>query len=173
MAYYKDLREFLTALEKANKLRRISRPINKDTELHPIVRWQFRGLEEAERFGFLFDRVTGIHGENYRGSVAASVIAPSMEIYALALKCANNRAAMSEKWVEAFRRPFAPVKVASGPVKEEIHVGVNLLEHGGLNEFPIPVTTNGWEPLPRLTSLCWFSKDPDDGSLNVGTYNAV
>jgi 4-hydroxy-3-polyprenylbenzoate decarboxylase len=58
-------------------------------------------------------------------------------------------------------------------VKEEIHVGPNLLEHGGLNEFPIPVTTNGWEPLPRLTSICWFSKDPDDGSLNVGTYNAV
>jgi 4-hydroxy-3-polyprenylbenzoate decarboxylase len=144
MAYYKDLREFLVALERANKLRRIARPINKDTELHPIVRWQFRGLEESERFGFLFDRVTGIHGENYRGSVAASVIAPSMEIYALALQCANSRTAMSEKWVEAFRRPFAPVKVASGPVKEEIHVGANLLEHGGLNEFPIPVTTNGW-----------------------------
>jgi len=173
MAYYKDLREYLAALEKANKLRRIARPINKDTELHPIVRWQFRGLEEAERFGFLFERVTGIHGENYRGSVAASVIAPSMEIYAIALKCDNSRTAMSEKWVEAYRHPFAPVKVASGPVKEEIHVGPNLLEHGGLNEFPIPVTTNGWEPLPRLTSICWFSKDPDDGSLNVGTYNAV
>ena len=77
MAYYKDLREYLAALEKANKLRRIARPINKDTELHPIVRWQFRGLEEAERFGFLFDRVTGIHGENYRGSVAASVNRPT------------------------------------------------------------------------------------------------
>src|SRR3989304_8333554 len=77
MAYYKDLREFLTALEKANKLRRIARPITKDTELHPIVRWQFRGLEEAERFGFLFERVTGIHGENYRGSVGGAVVAAS------------------------------------------------------------------------------------------------
>src|SRR3970040_16799 len=135
MAYYKDLREYLTALEKENKLRRIARPINKDTELHPIVRWQFRGLEESERLGFLFDRVTGIHGENYRGSVGAYVIAPSMEIYAIALKCDNSRTAMSEKWVEAFRRPFAPVKVASGPVKEEIHVGPNLLVHGGVTAF--------------------------------------
>ena len=63
--------------------------------------------------------------------MAASVIAPSMEVYALALQCANNREAMSEKWAQAFRRPFAPEKVSSGPVKEEIHVGQNLLEHGG------------------------------------------
>ncbi|MBI2538346.1 MAG: hypothetical protein HYW04_00905, partial [Deltaproteobacteria bacterium] len=70
MGYYKDLREFLQALDKAGKLRRIQRPINKDTELNPLVRWQFRGLEEAQRFGFLFARVTGMDGASYRGSVA-------------------------------------------------------------------------------------------------------
>ncbi|HLC26721.1 MAG TPA: UbiD family decarboxylase, partial [bacterium] len=61
MAYFKDLREYLTALEGIGKLRRIAREIDKDTELHPVVRWQFRGLPEAERFGFLFENVKGIH----------------------------------------------------------------------------------------------------------------
>ncbi|MBI2934336.1 MAG: hypothetical protein HYY29_02075 [Chloroflexi bacterium] len=41
MAYYRDLREYLEFLDKAGKLRRVSRPINKDTELHPLVRWQY------------------------------------------------------------------------------------------------------------------------------------
>ncbi len=173
MSYYKDLRGYLEALEKAGKLRRISRPINKDTELHPLVRWQFRGLEESERFGFLFDRLVGIHGETYCGSVASAVIAPSLEAYALALKCAVSRRAMYDKWAEAFRHPVSPVRVQSGPVKEEIHVGPGLLSHGGLNEFPIPVTTNGWEALPRLSGLCWVSKDPETGEVNVGTYNGV
>ena len=48
-AYYKDFREHLNALEKRGKLVRISRDINKDTELMPLVRWQFRGLDEHER----------------------------------------------------------------------------------------------------------------------------
>ena len=46
MAYYKDLREHVSALEAADKLVRIKREVNKDTELMPLVRWQFRGLPE-------------------------------------------------------------------------------------------------------------------------------
>jgi len=50
MAYYKDLREHISALEKKGKLVRIGREINKDTELHPLTRLQFRGLSEEQRF---------------------------------------------------------------------------------------------------------------------------
>ena len=173
MSYYKDLRGYLEALQEAGMLKRISRAINKDTELHPLVRWQFRGLEESERFGFLFDRLVGIHGETYNGSVASAVIAPSLKAYALALQCAPSRQAMYDKWADAFRHPVSPLRVQNGPAKEEIHVGSGLLAHGGLNEFPIPVTTNGWEALPRLSGLCWISKDPETGEVNVGTYNGV
>ena len=56
---YKDLREFIAALDANQKLYRIQREINKDTELQPLVRWQFRGLPEEARRGFLFDNVTG------------------------------------------------------------------------------------------------------------------
>jgi 3-polyprenyl-4-hydroxybenzoate decarboxylase len=54
MAYYKDLREHIQALETNGKLLRIKKLINKDTELMPLVRWQFRGLREEERRAFLF-----------------------------------------------------------------------------------------------------------------------
>ena len=173
MAYFKDLREFLTALEGIGKLRRITREIDKDAELHPVVRWQFRGLPEAERFGFLFENVKGIHGERYRGSVASAVIAPCLQNYALALGCEPTRQAINDRWAQAYKHPIPTRTVSTGPVKEEIHKGDRLLAHGGLHEFPIPMITNGWESLPRLTGVCWMSRDPDTGSVNVGTYNGV
>ncbi len=40
---YADLHEHLEVLESSNLLLRIDEPVNKDTELHPLVRWQFRG----------------------------------------------------------------------------------------------------------------------------------
>ena len=97
MAYFEDFRDYLSALERIGKLRRITREIDKDTELHPVVRWQFRGLQEADRFGFLFENVKGIHGERYRGSVASAVIAPCLQNYALALNCEPTRAAINDR----------------------------------------------------------------------------
>ena len=57
MAYYKDLREYLKELERRGMMVRISRKINKDTELMPLVRLQFRGLPEVERKAFIFENI--------------------------------------------------------------------------------------------------------------------
>ena len=65
MAYYRDLREQLEALDRAGLLVRIDELINKDTELMPLVRWQFRGLPEEERRAFLFTNVTDVKGRKY------------------------------------------------------------------------------------------------------------
>src|SRR5665811_666709 len=45
---YPDLRDHLAALDDKGLLRRVDRPINKDTEIHPLVRWQYRGGIEPE-----------------------------------------------------------------------------------------------------------------------------
>ena len=50
--YYRDVREHIKALEERGKLVRVKREINKDTELMPLVRWQFRGLDEEQRKAF-------------------------------------------------------------------------------------------------------------------------
>ena len=49
MAYYKDLREYIQALEDDAQVVRVKRQINKDTELMPLVRLQYRGLPEGQR----------------------------------------------------------------------------------------------------------------------------
>jgi len=67
MSYFRDLREHLEALDKAGLLVKIDEAINKDTELMPLVRWQFRGLAEEERRGWL----EALHAEQARGPVIA------------------------------------------------------------------------------------------------------
>jgi len=57
MAYYQDFRQYLKALEQQGKLTRIKREINKDTQLHPLARLQFRGLSEDKRTAFLFENI--------------------------------------------------------------------------------------------------------------------
>ncbi|MGH7825643.1 MAG: hypothetical protein ACREQ7_10780 [Candidatus Binatia bacterium] len=52
MAYYKNLLEYVQILNREGLLFRVNRPINKDTEMHPLVRWQFRGLDEEQRRAF-------------------------------------------------------------------------------------------------------------------------
>ncbi len=171
MAYYKDMREFLEALDKAGKLRKVSRLINKDTELHPLVRWQFRGLPEHERTGFLFENLTGAKGEKYKCRVATSVMAASREVYAMGMQCTPDK--IHETWRRAYANLIPPKLVKTGPVKEEVHVGKTLLKHGGMGEFAVPMSTNGWESLPRLTAVSWHTKDPDTGVINIGTYNST
>ena len=42
---YRDIREYLTELDRRELLIHVTRVMNKDTEVMPLVRWQFRGLE--------------------------------------------------------------------------------------------------------------------------------
>ena len=53
---YPDLHAHVLALADAGLLQVIDEPINKDTEMHPLVRWQYRGgIAEAELDGALVD----------------------------------------------------------------------------------------------------------------------
>jgi 4-hydroxy-3-polyprenylbenzoate decarboxylase len=61
-----DLHEHIARLTERGLLTRIDRPIDKDSELHPLARWQFQGgLREEDRRAFLFTNVVGAHGESY------------------------------------------------------------------------------------------------------------
>ncbi len=52
---YAGLHEHLDRLDKAGLLHRVDAPVNKGTEMHPLVRWQFRGgIAEKHRKAFLF-----------------------------------------------------------------------------------------------------------------------
>jgi len=168
MPYYKDLGEYLEALRKHGLLVSIKRQVNKDTELHPLVRLQFRGLPEEQRKAFLFENVIDSKGRRYTIPVLVSALAGSTKIYALGMKCKPEE--ITEKWNQSLSHPIEPIIVENGPVHEEVHVGDALLQHGGLDEFPIPVSTPGYDVAPYMTAPCWISKDPETGILNAGTY---
>src|SRR5713226_7985100 len=115
----RDLREQIRILEERGKLIRVKRSINKDTELHPLVRWQFRGLRESERKGFLFENVTDVRGHSFGMPVAVGVTAGSQEIYDLGLGCENGD--VHDKWQEALRKPVRPTMVDRAPVQDIVH----------------------------------------------------
>src|ERR1700742_2640231 len=79
----RDFQEHLARLEARGLLTRIDRPLNKDTELHPLAPWQFQGgLPEEERRAFLFTNVVDGAGRRYDMPVAVGALAANAEIYA-------------------------------------------------------------------------------------------
>ena len=134
MGYYKDLREYIGVLAAEDKLFRITREINKDTDLVPLVRWQFQGLPESKRKAFLFDNVIDARGRRFPGPVLVAAYAPSREIYALGMKCRPEE--IPDIWAKGQDHPLAPRMVETGPAQEEVHVGERLREHGGNHHVP-------------------------------------
>lgn len=172
MAYYRDLRQHIAALEAAGKLVRITAPINKDTELMALVRWQFRGLPESERRAFLFENVTDAKGRRYDIPVLVASLAASREVYAIGMQCRSEE--IVARWQRAQLNPIEAVLVDDGPVHEVVHQGADLERPGGgLDLFPIPISTPGLDNGPYLTAAHWISKDPETGIRNVGNYRGL
>lgn len=168
---YKDIRDYINDLDKQGLLYRISRQINKDTELMPLVRWQFRGLPSDERKAFLFENLTDSRGRSFDSQCAVGVLGASRPIYAAAMGCKPEE--IQECWVQAQRYPISPVMVEGGSVKEVILQGDELVAAGGVDKFPIPISTPGYDTAPYLSSPYVVTKDPEDGSVNIGTYRGM
>lgn len=168
MSYYKDMHQLVEALDQAGKLWRIREEINKDTELMPLVRWQFRGLPEAQRKAFLFENVVDAKGNRYSMPVLVGCLAASKEIYSIGIMSPPEE--IMDRWHRAETNPIPPRVVETGPVHEEVHMGASLLEHGGTGEFPIPLSTPGLDNAPYTTASHWITKDPETGSYNIGNY---
>src|SRR6186713_2318101 len=168
-----DMQDHLNRLEAAGLLTRVTRPIDKDSELHPLARWQFQGgLREQDRRGFLFTNVTGAKGERYDIPVAAGVLAASAEIYAAGLGVKVDD--IGEVWVRAMANPIEPVLVENAPCQEVVVTGDALTAPGGgLAALPVPVSTPGFDAAPYLTATLCVTRDPDSGIRNLGTYRAA
>ncbi len=162
---YPDFHAHIAALDAAGLLQRIGEPIDKDTELHPLVRWQFRGgIPESARKAFLFENVIDASGQSYDIPVVVGALAASAEIYAIGMGVSQDE--IGDTWRRAIAAPIAPVEVASAPCQDIV------IADGGLDALPIPVSTPGYDSAPYLTATSCISADPDTGVQNVGTYRA-
>ncbi|HVB56174.1 MAG TPA: UbiD family decarboxylase [Candidatus Acidoferrales bacterium] len=168
-----DFQTHLAKLEASGLLVRIDRPINKDTELHPLVRWQFLGgLPEEQRRAFLFTNVVDLHGRRYDVPVAVGALAASPQIYAIGMGRPVEE--IGAAWLRAIANPIAPVLVDRPPCQEIVMKGDDLhLPGGGLASLPVPISTPGFDSAPYLTATLCITKDPETGVRNMGTYRAA
>src|SRR6059058_448582 len=114
-----DFQEHLADLEAKGLLVRIDRPINKDTELHPLVRWQFLGgVPEDKRRAFLFTHVTDSKGRRYDIPVAVRALAASPDIYAIGM--GQTVGDIGEAWMRAIANPIAPIAVGAPRCQEVV-----------------------------------------------------
>jgi UbiD family decarboxylase len=168
-----DFQSHLAALAARGLLTRVDRPINKDTELHPLVRWQFQGgLNEQQRRAFLFTNVIDGSGRRYDIPVAVGALAASPEIYAVGMGRPVEE--IEAAWTNAIAHPVAPVLVSSPKCQEVVIAGEALRGAGnGLARLPVPVSTPGFDAAPYLTATLCVTRDPDSGVQNMGTYRAA
>jgi UbiD family decarboxylase len=168
-----DFQAHLAALEAQGLLVRVDRPINKDTELHPLVRWQFQGgLKEDQRRAFLFTNVIDSSGRRYDIPVAVGALAASPQIYAVGMGRPVEE--IEAAWVQAIANPIAPVSVTSPPCQTVVITGEELRGGGeGLASLPVPISTPGFDAAPYLTATLCVTRDPDTGIQNMGTYRGA
>ena len=167
-----DFQQHLAALDAAGLVVRIDRPIDKDSELHPLVRWQFQGgLPEDKRRAFVFTNVVDGSGRRYDMPVVVGALAASPQIYSIGMgKPVED---IGGAWINAIAHPIPPVRVASGPCQEVVIKGDDLRKpDGGLKLLPVPISTPGFDAAPYFTATLCITKDPDSGIQNMGTYRA-
>jgi len=168
-----DLHQHLEALKRQGLLKVIERPIDKDSELHPLVRWQFvGGMAEAERRAFLFTHVTDARGRRYGMPVVVGALAASRAIYSVGMRVPVEE--IPARWERALAHPIAPRRVEQGSCQEVVLSGEALQGDGhGLDSLPIPISTPGFDSAPTLTATNVVTRDPETGVQNMGTYRAA
>ncbi len=167
---YPDLHDHVLALARAGLLVVVEEPSNKDTEMHPLVRWQYRGgIAEAERKAFLFTKPTGGKGARFDIAVLVAGLAASPEVYRIGF--GRPLDAIGAAWVQALASPIEPKVVSDAPCQDICIVGDALDKPGnGLDGLPVPISTPGFDNAPYLSAGHYITKDPDTGRQNVGNY---
>jgi UbiD family decarboxylase len=157
---YRDLREYILALEKKGKLRRVKKEVDKDWEIAAVCRQLFKKIPPSKRPALVFENVKG-----FKIPVVAGVLGASRDIYAIGLET-DSVEGINRKWDHALGHPLPPRMVKDAPCKENIFHGRDV----DITKLPVPIWTVGEDPGPFFTSPYVITKDPESGTRNVGTY---
>ena len=167
---YPDLHQHVLELWRKDLLLVVDEPINKDTEMHPLVRWQYRGgIPEKDRKAFLFTQPTDSKGKKYDASVLVAGLAATPDVYRVGFGKPLEK--IGETWINAIANPIEPKLVDNAPCQEIITLGDDLNKPGAaLDGIPVPISTPGWDNAPYLSAGHYITKDPETGIQNIGNY---
>ena len=169
---YMDLHDQVRALDEAGLLIRVDVPINKDTEMHPLMRWQFRGgIDENDRKAMLFTNVVDSKGKHFDFPVLLGAMGASPGVFEIGVGYPVTE--VRDAWARAYANPIPPRVVEDAPCHDVIIEGDALDEPGcGVDALPVPISTPGWDNAPYFSTSCFVTKDPDTGVQNVGLYRS-
>jgi 4-hydroxy-3-polyprenylbenzoate decarboxylase len=170
---YRDLHEHLDALKEKGLLVTVDRKIDKDSELHALVRWQFvGGLAETDRKAFLFTNIVDGKGRKFDMPVVVGALAANRAVYSVGMDAPVDE--IQAKWDNAIAHPIAPREVEKAACQEVVITGADLVGEGkGLDRLPIPISTPGFDSAPTLTAANVTTRNPDTGVQNSGTYRCA
>jgi UbiD family decarboxylase len=102
--------------------------------------------------------------------VSSAPLAGKPEIYYLGMGC-NSAEEMDARWKKALAEPINPITIANAKCQDVVILGDELDKEGnGLDRFPVPISTPGFDNGPYTTCSHWITADLDTGIQNIGNY---
>jgi 4-hydroxy-3-polyprenylbenzoate decarboxylase len=161
----RDLRTWIEKLEAEEELKRIKAQVDWDGEIAEIQR---RALEERGP-ALLFDNIKGYENTWCQKLFMGGLIKSSYMALMLGLSKDTPRQDILQLLRRRFKEPIEPERVDTGPVKE------NIIKGNNVDIFQLPVPK--WHPLDGGRYInSWLgvvTRDPDDGTYNVGQYRGM
>jgi len=158
---YRDMRDFLAALEQQNLLKRITRTTDHNWEVACLAKWMYQALPVEERFGLYFQNIKGTSIPIVTGALGASP-----KSVALALQCDVQQ--INDRVANALRQPHQPKLINSGVCQEVVLTG----PEARLDKLPIVTWTPGKDKAPYITTII-VTRDHDTGIRNMGVYRTM
>jgi phenylphosphate carboxylase alpha subunit len=159
---FKDLREYIAALEEHGELRRIKKEVDWNLEAGAIMRL----TDERKLPSPFFEKIKG-YSPNYRllGSPLNSYRKLAV---AMGLPPETPVSKLEKVYEEGKKRLVKPVLIdrSQASCKENIDIGDRI----DLLKFPAPVLHDGDGGRYLCTWHCTITRDPDTGHVNWGMY---
>jgi UbiD family decarboxylase len=163
MIMYRDLREWLSQVEKIGELRTVR---GADWELEIGALTQVAYKQPGGGPLLVFDEIKG-YPQGYRVITNAVGTCERLAL-TLGLPSGLNKAQLSAAWQEKYRqlKPVPHRVLSDGPVFENIRMGQEI----DLFQFPTPRWHEGDGGRFIGTGSVDITADPDDGWVNLGCY---
>ncbi len=166
----RDLREWLSHVERMGELVRVTQAVDRDEEMSAI---SYLVAKQNPSPAVLFDRAKGFDKSPFHARHLWNILGPSISRIALTLEepPGTPTVELIKRTKDKLKRRIAPREVAQSdaPVYENSIFGKKI----DLNSLPIP---RHW-PLDggryAGTGDAVITRDPDTGYLNIGTYRMM
>ena len=161
----RDLRAWIAQLEAEGDLKRVTAKVDWDDEISQIIRKVYVQEGPALLFENIKDHETTFSRKLFTNGLATLSRVNLM----LGLPRDTSPTETAQTIRNRMKEPLEPVRVKTGPVKE------NIIKGKDVDLFQIPVPK--WHPLDNGRYINTFNatitKDPDTGLNNAGVYRAT